>query len=110
MSPNAATYNYALAHLRAVPGVTRVQQVNIALGDVSNFFVGYRGDIGTLRSVLVSRGWGVDISGNQLRMYVPRPAPDTPAPQPESPSSNDAQPEAQNRVGAVAGPSGQAQQ
>jgi hypothetical protein len=110
VSPNAATYNSALAHLRAVPGVTRVQQVNIALGDVSNFFVAYRGDIGTLRSVLVSRGWGIDIVGNQLRMYVPRPAPATPAPQAQPPTSNDTQPEAQNRVSAVSRPSGESAQ
>jgi hypothetical protein len=106
VAPNSATYNSALAHLRAVPGVTMVQQVNIALGDVSNFFVAYRGDINSLRSVLVSRGWGVDIVGNQLRMYVPRPAPATPAPQPEAPS-NTVQPEPQNRTTAAAEPQAQ---
>jgi len=100
-APNAATYNSALAHLRAVPGVTGVQQVNIALGNISNFVVSYRGNPASLRSVLVSRGWGVDIAGGQLRMYVPRPAPPTPAPeqqqQPPAPA-NTVQPEPQNRV------------
>jgi hypothetical protein len=78
---NAATYNSALAHLRAVPGVTRVQQVNIALGDVSYFFVSYRGDIGTLRSVLASRGWGAEVSGGELRVFVRPLEPATSAPQ-----------------------------
>ena len=83
-APNAATYNSALAHLRAVPGVDRVEQVNIALGGTSYFFITYRGDLGTLRSILASRGWGVDIGGGQLRMYVPAPKPATPAqPQPQ---------------------------
>jgi len=86
-APNAVTYNSALAHLRAVPGVTSVQQVNIALGDTSNFFVSYRGELETLRSVLASRGWGAEIVGNQLRMYVLRPSPETPAPQTETPSN-----------------------
>ena len=109
VAPNAVTYNSALAHLRAVPGVTTVQQVNIALGDVSNFFVAYRGDLNTLRSVLVSRGWGVDVVGNQLRMYVPRPAaPATPAPEPQTPS-NGVETEPQDRTTAAAEPQVQAQ-
>ncbi|HEU5482038.1 MAG TPA: heavy-metal-associated domain-containing protein [Sphingomicrobium sp.] len=106
LAPNSETYNSALAHLRAVPGVTMVQQVNIALGDVSNFFVAYRGSLGSLRAVLVSRGWGADIVGNQLRMYVPRPAPATPAPQPQAPS-NTVQPATENRTSAAAEPPAQ---
>ncbi len=81
-APNAATYNSALAHLRAIPGVTRVEQINIALGDTSYFYVTYRGDIGSLRSILEARGWGADVSGDELKMYVRTPAPATPAPQP----------------------------
>ena len=102
VAPNAVTYNSALAHLRAVPGVDGVQQMNIALGSVSNFFVSYRGDIGTLRSVLVSRGWGVDVVGNQLRMYVrpTTPAP-APAPAPEAPPANTVEPEGGNQVTAA---------
>ena len=102
VAPNAATYNSALAHLRAVPGVDGVQQMNIALGSVSNFFVSYRGDLGTLRSVLMSRGWGVDVVGNQLRMYVrpTTPAP-APAPAPEAPPANTVEPEAGNRTTAA---------
>ena len=101
VAPNAETYNSALAHLRSVPGVSSVQQMNIALGSVSNFVVTYRGDVERLRAVLVSRGWGVDAVGGQLRMYVQRPQ-DTPAPQPQAPPSNTVQPEAQNRTSAAA--------
>jgi hypothetical protein len=103
VAPNAATYNSALAHLRAVPGVTAVQQVNIALGNVSTFVVTYRGSAAQLRSVLVSRGWGVDSAGGGLRMYVVRPAPATPAPQPQPPG-NAVQPAPQNQVGAAQPP------
>jgi hypothetical protein len=100
VTPNAATYNSALAHLRAVPGVDLVQQVNIGIGDTSYFYVTYRGEPGALRSILMSRGWGVDISGGQLKMYVPRPAP---AAQQPPPASNTAQP-VQNKAGAAAAP------
>ena len=107
-APNAATYNSALAHLRAVPGVTKVEQVNIALGDTSYFYVTYRGDLGSLRSVLASRGWGGVISGGELRLYVPvvpatpSPAPQQPQPQPAAPTTGAAQPAPQNRAPAVA--------
>ncbi len=87
-APNAQTYNSALAHLRTVPGVARVDQINIAIGDISNFTVFYRGDIDTLRSVLAARGWGVEATGNGLRMFPPRgvinttPQPLQPPPEP----------------------------
>jgi hypothetical protein len=105
-APNAATYNSAFAHLRAVPGVTSVQQINIALGNTSFFNVTYRGTVNSLRSVLASRGWGVDVVGTQLRMYVirPTPTPATPAPQPQNPAENSVQPEPQNRTSSIAEP------
>ncbi|HET8535044.1 MAG TPA: heavy-metal-associated domain-containing protein [Sphingomicrobium sp.] len=98
VTPNAATYNSALAHLRAVPGVDLVQQVNIGIGDTSYFYVTYRGDLVALRSILTARGWGVDIGGGQLKMYVKTPTPAVQ--QPQSPA-NTVQPQAQNRVGVV---------
>jgi hypothetical protein len=97
VTPNAATYNSALAHLRAVPGVTLVQQVNIGIGDTSYFYVTYAGDLSTLRSIMVSRGWGADISGGQLKVYVRAP---TPVPQQQPPASNTTQP-VQNKAGAA---------
>ena len=102
VTPNAATYNSALAHLRAVPGVTLVQQVNIGLGDTSYFYVTYAGDLSTLRSVMVSRGWGADIAGGQLKVYVRAPT-TTPQQQQPQPPSNTVQP-VQNRAGAATAP------
>jgi hypothetical protein len=103
-APNAATYNSAIAHLRAIPGVDRVEQVNIALGGTSYFFITYRGDLGTLRSILVSRGWGVDVSGGQLRMYVPAPNPATQAPPQQSPQPTNTTGNAtQNKAAAATG-------
>ena len=102
VTPNAATYNSALAHLRAVPGVSLVQQVNIGIGDTSYFYVTFAGDLSKLRSIMVSRGWGADISGGQLRVYVRTPAPAAqPKPQPQTAPSNTTQPSVQNKVGAA---------
>ena len=104
VAPNADTYNSAFAHLRAVPGVTSVQQVNIALGATSYFNVTYRGNLNTLRSVLASRGWGVDIAGGQLRIYVLRPSAPSPAPEPQRPPANAVEPQTENRTSAAAEP------
>jgi hypothetical protein len=103
-APNAATYNSALAHLRAAPGMQNVQQLNIALGNISNFVVSYRGDLNSLRSLLVSRGWAVEVVGSQLRMSVPRPAPATPAPQQQPSPSNTVEPEPQDQTSAAPEP------
>jgi hypothetical protein len=70
VSPNALTYNYALAHLRTIPGVDSVQQVNIAIGDVSNFIVSYHGTPASLRAILIARGWAAEVNGNSVRMFV----------------------------------------
>jgi hypothetical protein len=107
-APNAVTYNSALAHLRAVPGVVSVQQINIALGDISYFTVTYKGELSGLRAVLVSRGWGADIVAGALRMYVPRPgAAAAQPPQQAPPPSNTTQPQVQNRTTATAAPAPQ---
>lgn len=104
LAPNAITYNSAIAHLRAVPGMDKVEQINIALGNTSYVFVTYGGDLATLRSILVSRGWGVDIAGGQLKMYVPRPTP-APQAQPPAPASNTTGAAAQNHAAAAPTPS-----
>ncbi len=84
VAPNAQTYNSALAHLRTVPGVARVDQINIVVGAVSNFTVVYRGDLESLRSILAGRGWGAEVTGNGLRMFPPRGVINT-TPQPLQP-------------------------
>lgn len=112
-APNAATYNSALAHLRAIPGVDKVEQVNIALGDTSYFYVTYRGDLGRMAAILASRGWGTEISGSELRVFVQRAQPQpqqqqrTPEPQPQQqPAASRVQPVSHNQASAD-GPAGQ---
>ena len=100
---DAATYNSAYAHLRTIPGMQSVSPINVAIGNVSNFAVSYRGNVDSLRAALAARGWGVDTSGGGLRLYIlrqpatpaPVPAPPTTPPQPPQP------PPTANQSGAV---------
>jgi hypothetical protein len=50
--------------------VDSVQQVNIAIGDVSNFIVSYHGTPASLRAILIARGWAAEVNGNSVRMFV----------------------------------------
>ena len=69
---DAVTYNSAYAHLRTIPGMQSVSPINVAIGNVSNFAVSYRGNVDTLRAALAARGWGVDTTGGGLRLYILR--------------------------------------
>lgn len=88
---NMPTYDDALAHLRTVPGVDKVQQVNVAIGSISNFIVTYHGSLESLRSVLAARGWGAEILGGGLRIFV-RPVQPSTAPRPAPTPTNTLQP------------------
>jgi hypothetical protein len=88
---NLPTYNDALAHLRTVPGVDKVQQVNVAIGSISHFLVTYHGSLESLRSVLAARGWGAEILGGNLRIFV-RPVQPAAAPRPSAAPTNTVQP------------------
>lgn len=94
LSLTPLTYNYALAHLRTVPGVDSVRQVNIAIGSVSNFIISYHGTVGSLRAILAARGWGVDVVDGNLRMFVKplQPQPNQPKPNQPAPAAAAAAP------------------
>jgi hypothetical protein len=94
VSPNALTYNYALAHLRTIPGIDNVQQVNIAIGDVSNFIVTYHGTPASLRAILIARGWAAEVNGNTVRMFVRPVKPATPQQPSAATPTNTVQPAA----------------
>ena len=94
VSPNALTYNYALAHLRTIPGIDSVQQVNIAIGDVSNFIVSYHGTPESLRNILIARGWAAEVNGNTVRMFVRPVKPAAPQQGPTAAPTNTVQPAA----------------
>jgi hypothetical protein len=89
-------YNFAMAHLRTLPGILSATPQQINAAGTSYVLVSYRGDIAQLAAALSARGWMVDFSGTVVRMrsssdkppaLPPPPQPATPAqpPQPQPP-------------------------
>ena len=82
-------YNFAMAHLRTMPGVESANPQLINPTGTSYVLVGYRGDISQLAAALGGRGWTVEASGTVVRMRSasgkppPIPPPPQPAPQPQ---------------------------
>jgi hypothetical protein len=82
-------YNFAMAHLRTLPGVESASPQLINPTGTSYVLVGYRGDISQLAAALGGRGWTVEASGTVVRMRSasgkppPIPPPPQPAPQPQ---------------------------
>ena len=81
-------YNFAMAHLRTLPGIESATPQQINPGGTSYILVGYRGSIGQLAVALGGRGWVVDYSGTVVHMKSagdkppPLPAPPPPVQQP----------------------------
>jgi hypothetical protein len=81
-------YNFAMAHLRTLPGIESATPQQINPGGTSYILVGYRGSIGQLAVALGGRGWVVDYAGTVVHMKSagdkppPLPAPPPPVQQP----------------------------
>jgi len=79
-------YNFAMAHLRTLPGITSATPQQINPGGTSYILVGYRGSVAQLAAALTARGWVVDFSGTVVRVHSGSdkppslPAPPAPAP------------------------------
>ena len=82
-------YNFAMAHLRTLPGIDSASPQLINPTGTSYVLVAYRGDIGQLAAALSGRGWAVETSGTVVRIKSasgkppPIPPPPQPAPQPQ---------------------------
>jgi hypothetical protein len=96
---NVNVYNFAMAHLRTLPGVVSANPQQINPGGTSYVLVTYKGDISQLAGALSSRGWVTDFAGTVVRIHsnsdkppaLPPPPvqpppvqPGTPQPQPTS--------------------------
>ena len=84
-------YNFAMAHLRTLPGIDSATPQQINMTGTSYILVKYRGDISQLAAALRARGWIVDSGGTVIRIHSssdkppalpPPPLPTQPAPQP----------------------------
>lgn len=85
-------YNFAMAHLRTLPGVESATPQQINPTGTSYVLVAYRGSIAQLAAALTGRGWIVDFSGTVVRLRAatekppPIPPPPAPAQPPPAPS------------------------
>jgi hypothetical protein len=62
-------YNFAMAHLRTLPGIDSATPQQINPGGTSYVLVAYHGDIAQLAAALSARGWTVDFSGTVVKMH-----------------------------------------
>lgn len=95
---NVNVYNFAMAHLRTLPGITQVTPQVINPEGVSYVLVNYQGSGAALAASLAGRGWSANYNGAFIRMTggsgppppVPQPSQTQPQPQPvlDQPVSN----------------------
>ena len=91
---NVNTYNFAMAHLRTLPGMSQVIPQSINPSGTSYVLVSYKGTGPQLAGALIARGWSADSSGTVVRMSggagppPPVPQPPAPTPAPTSPVTN----------------------
>jgi hypothetical protein len=67
-TPDVGSVTQGEAALRSIPGVRSAATSSLALGGTSVMQVGFDGTIDALRAALQSRGYGVAVSGNTLRI------------------------------------------
>jgi hypothetical protein len=93
-------YNFAMAHLRTLPGIQSATPQLINPTRTSYVLVAYRGDIASLASALSARGWIVEFAGTvvKIRSASDKPPALPPPPQPPQPAATPPQPNT-NRTG-----------
>jgi hypothetical protein len=79
---NVTIYNFAMAHLRTLPGIESATPQLINGSGTSYVLVSYHGDIAQLAAALSARGWVVETAGTVVRL---RPSSDKPPPIPPPP-------------------------
>jgi hypothetical protein len=95
--PDVNTYNFAMAHLRTLPGVVSATPQQINASGTSYILVSYHGDISQLAAALSARGWIVESSGTvvKLRSSSDKPPALPPPPVAPQPAQPVPQPQAQ---------------
>jgi hypothetical protein len=90
---NVIFYNFAMAHLRTLPGVQSATPQQINPGGTSYILVSYKGNIAQLAAALAARGWLVESAGTVVKIHasgdkpppIPPPPPVVPAPSAATP-------------------------
>jgi hypothetical protein len=106
-------YNFAMAHLRTLPGITSATPQQINPGGTSYILVAYKGSIAQLAAALTARGWVVDFSGTVVRIHSasdkPPALPQKPAPSQPQQTAAPPQPQPAPPAQATANQTGAAQ-
>lgn len=94
--PDVNIYNFAMAHLRTLPGIESATPQQINPSGTSYVLVTYRGDIASLASALSARGWVTESAGTvvRIRSSSNKPPPIPPPPPPVQPATPPTQPPA----------------
>jgi hypothetical protein len=83
---NVNFYNFAMAHLRSLPGVKSAAPQQINPGGTSYILVSYKGAISQLAAALSARGWIVDSAdGSVIRIHSEADKPPALPPPPVQP-------------------------
>ena len=96
--PDVNVYNFAMAHLRTLPGIDSATPQQINASGTSYILVSYRGPISQLAAALSARGWIVETSGTVVKIKSSSnkpPALPPPPVQPQPASPPQQQPAAQ---------------
>jgi len=93
---NVNSYNFAMAHLRTLPGLEQLTPQSINPSGTSYVLVSYRGSASALAAALRARGWSADFGGTIVRMSGGAgPPPPIPLPPPvQQPTAPATQPPA----------------
>jgi hypothetical protein len=81
-SPDGAWFNYGLAVIRSIRGVSVSGEGSIAIGGTSSVTVTYQGTPQSLRDQLMARGLNASVDGNTVRLNS-APGGLTPSPTPQ---------------------------
>jgi hypothetical protein len=96
---NVNFYNFAMAHLRTIPGVESSTPQQINPGGTSYILVTYKGAIGQLAAALAGRGWVVETAGTVIRIRSDADKPPAlPPPPVQPPAAQPAQAAATNQT------------
>ena len=96
---NVNFYNFAMAHLRTLPGVVSSTPQQINPSGTSYILVTYKGDITQLSAALAARGWIVETAGTVIRIHSDSDRPPAMPPPPVQPPPAPAAPPTANQTG-----------
>jgi hypothetical protein len=83
---NVNFYNFAMAHLRSLPGINSAAPQQINPGGTSYILVSYKGGIAQLAAALSARGWVVDLAeGSVIKIHSEAEKPPALPPPPVQP-------------------------